>query len=133
MRLLSETVSPAQARSFWSLIMTTIDYSKFEGHTPGLQVAAYAAVLDPFEKYAVKVGPKTISCGIVNEADAQLFAAAPTLLARCKALEEALRQSEKFIRDYLRDSGGCDHSVGICECETVRLLDSVIFALAATP
>ena len=112
--------------------MTTIDYSKFDGHTPGPwdYDAPMETVYGGGGLTVADVWPEDVHD---VHATGHLIAAAPALLARCKALEEALRQSEKFIRDYLRDSGGCDHSVGICECETVRLLDSVVAVLAATP
>lgn len=32
---------------------------------------------------------------------------------------------EKLIEEYIKECGGCDHSVGICMCETERLLTEI--------
>lgn len=81
--------------------MTTIDYSKFDGHTPG------PWTFDSRGRGFVRGadhGPWDSTIAILCEyatndvrqqrqtANARLLAAAPTLLARCKALEEAMGQ-----------------------------------------
>lgn len=35
----------------------------------------------------------------------------------------AMEESCELIRGYIHDIGGCDHSVNICVCEDMRILD----------
>ena len=62
-------------------------------------------------------------------ATARLFAAAPELLA-------ALRDTRRELAELLTEIGGCDHSVGVCACRTIRAIDAAanaIFAATGRP
>lgn len=79
--------------------MTTIDYSKFEGHTPGPWPIAYVSgairhLVRNCDADCFLSGEEWSSMNVAGfygwdkYKDSPLIAAAPTLLARCKALEE---------------------------------------------
>lgn len=53
----------------------------------------------------------------------RLIAAAPEVVA---AAVPVLAE----LREFIKDSGGCDHSVGICMCEVIRKADELDAALA---
>ena len=38
-------------------------------------------------------------------------------------LKESLKPALSLLREYIQSSGGCDHSVGICYCEDIRILE----------
>lgn len=44
-------------------------------------------------------------------------------------LKKLLEEEHKELAEFAHDLGGCDHSVGICQCELNRLLDRVNNAL----
>jgi hypothetical protein len=46
-------------------------------------------------------------------------------------LKDALKEAQKFITDQITEIGDCDHSVGHCVCEVLRLSESVERALGA--
>ena len=56
-------------------------------------------------------------------ANAQLIASAPDLY-------EALMAIMPELQEYVKDLGGCDHSVGICMCGLNNKLDLIEQALA---
>jgi hypothetical protein len=44
---------------------------------------------------------------------------------RLDALVEAARPVVTEMRSFIKDGGGCDHSVGICWCDSVRMVDAL--------
>jgi len=44
--------------------------------------------------------------------------------SRAEALAGALESSQKELKLYLGDVGECDHSVGICSCDLIRLIEA---------
>lgn len=36
-----------------------------------------------------------------------------------------LEEARKVIEEYVNECGGCDHSVGICMCLEINLLDEI--------
>jgi len=40
-------------------------------------------------------------------------------------LIKAAETAYDHLREYIKDSGECDHSVGICNCESIRALESL--------
>lgn len=60
------------------------------------------------------VGRESISGGMMNE-----------------QMREALKQTTELLAEYLRDAGGCDHSVGICYCNDFRVLEEAQAALSS--
>lgn len=50
-------------------------------------------------------------------------------LERTKKLEELSRKALKELKQVIIDYGPCDHSVGICICDLIRLADQLDEAL----
>ncbi len=44
-------------------------------------------------------------------------------------LREVLEGAQKFVIDQIAEIGACDHSVGHCECEVIRLAENIKKAL----
>jgi hypothetical protein len=44
---------------------------------------------------------------------------------REKQLETLLKDAQEQLIDLNEDFGGCDHSVGICSCDLVRLIETI--------
>lgn len=34
-----------------------------------------------------------------------------------------IRDAQKNLNEFLKDTGGCDHSVGICYCDVIRNIE----------
>lgn len=66
-----------------------------------------------------------------NNAASEAFAKTyPTVLAvgleQQQQIDKAIRLIDRFadlIKTQLQEQGGCDHSVGICACKEIQLLD----------
>lgn len=64
----------------------------------------------------------------INSHDCQIRTLIPDKLEKAsELLDEELKEVCKLllaeVKDVLEDSGGCDHSVGVCWCDTVRIVD----------
>ena len=91
--------------------MTEIDFSKFEGHTPGPwsydEAPPYGT---PFVEAEGKMVAMVVGDSTEAEANLALIAAAPALLAQLaskdaqiKALTEALEKHDAFVRELCAD------------------------------
>lgn len=47
------------------------------------------------------------------------------------AIRRALEEAQQFVVDQIAEIGACDHSVGHCECEVIRLAENIKKALEA--
>lgn len=46
-------------------------------------------------------------------------------------LRKALEEAQQFVVDQIAEIGSCDHSVGHCECDVIRLAENIKEALEA--
>jgi hypothetical protein len=75
-------------------------------------------------------GRQMYLCGI--ELQKKIAAANQTILeqqARIEQLETAAKPSLELLKEYFKEIGGCDHSVGLCMCEDIRVADRLQEAL----